>query len=245
MTKTKTIQYGVCLDLNIGSQGHFSILHRPTPDSDAYLVSVMSIGKQLKDIKLSLFYDDPEINQQIINNVEYFLLKLNPQSSLSHRIGYLKYFTTTTSNFMGQVIFGFVPCISHDNILYYFKARSLMKEIYTHYTFDQLQRFYIDEVGAILKDKVQGRSPLEPHEYNQRLLWLYDLTYDKIPNRDKFTIKPKDKPTLPEYAKWLSGLTIDNFNMLVKYMEDVVVINNVDTPMLYRLYYVNHQLHQG
>lgn len=202
MTDIKTIQHEVCLDLNVGLP-HFSILHRPTHDDEAHLVAVLSIGKRLKDLKLSLFYDDSEINQQVVRNVNYFILKLNPESSLSKRIGYLEYFTSTISNFMGPVVFGFVPCISHDNILYYFKARSLMRNTYTEYDFDHFQGYYIEEVSDILTEKSQCKDPLAPHEYNQRLLWLYELIYEDVPNRDKFSIRINDRPTLPQFAKWL------------------------------------------
>ena len=231
----KKIKYG---EVDI-TQLHFGLYYGDPSSNESYeLIMVLSVAKTVDEMKMCLLvHDISYMNavKDVENEINYYL-SLNHPDPIGYLINY--HCNCALANVYSKVRFSFVKKITKDNILYYFKTKSKVLNIYNSSSVFEYKKKYfaicVDDIfNQVLERKIQNTVI----DYNKNLLHLYEIIFYKVPTTDNFELG--ELPSIVEFSKWLYKLEISSFCNILNYLKKTKLITSGNVDNFLRLFYLN------
>lgn len=240
MTIKRFIKYG---DVNIGQQPHLLISYSDKPDVEWRHIALLSLAPTIQELKLELLVHQIEfmpILEMMNSSLRFFLFELKNDNNIS----YLCHYSSGIGNVYSKIHYTYISNISKNNILYYLNTKSKQLCIWNHSSVNKIEQHYVDILVDSLFNEGIGKAKQEYASiYNDNLNKLFSLVFKDLPEMDNFQIA--EKPTLIEFAQFLSTLNINQFCNIINLLLKVKFVSKKQVADMLIFYHVNskHQQH--
>lgn len=220
---------------------HFLLSWRNNLSSTEYHhIFLLSAESKDANLRKELLVHDLKFEEAIKavdDEIKYYIFELNHRNPVS----YLIYHCQTMANVYSNVQFLYVNEINNDNLLYYIKTKSKQMGIFYNSYISDYQKHYANiEVEMIRSYACHDKYFYDKNHFNNILINLYDLILNQIATKDNFQFS--NSLNIIAFAKWLSGISVYNFCIIMNYLKKIKLIKPADVENYLKFYYLNRKL---